>query len=730
MSIKTRIDESILAKDYSSYTHGIVPISGTIYLSNQRVFFEPSGLGSVVSKKIVEIEIEQIEVIELHRNGFSIECNNETHRFSGSGAKRMFSRLQILHKSYKGENINLVESDVLNEQVLIQGDVLVFLRFGYSNPGSIILSQNRLKIECVPSVFLKLFTPKNINTHVQNIKSFTYHPKNRSLDIFIEEEEVETKISLMGKICAQIFLYLQSLQDGNFYKGVIHEVILYQGVMGIASLSSSGYMLLSSKHLLFCATSVTDHFIGTSAFAVSLKKIKSVEIITKSMSDAITITTEESDIIFGANDITTLFQSFFSPLCSLNRAPPFRDLRYYPTISQSRARRKLQNLNFDLKKNENAQLLDWVVHKFSGQRIQVGWLLLTSERLCFVDNNKGLLWQSVIKDLQNSGSSRQNNSIIRLSTDKQKKIFIPQGGSHFINQMWSIITGIRPEQEAKEGRPGQSLSRVLGRFHVLNILEDKEDGEKIFSTNNVEITKLPNALRIMLLPQPSSPLILGNSFQVEVPYNEGRFRFSSKVREDYVAEPDPVGRYYATFSIPKDISVYNQRSSYRVSFSSSTIMEVFSFDDRKKEAYHVKKDLYLPQDDEQDELLFEEEDMNHNFANPEIMNHLATKQSQFYDISLGGCALSLTEDLGELLGLPIQKILIYIEIPFKQSTLPILATITNSRRSYENPNHIIYGCQFINVHPTCEAQLKIGVLDLEREQLRSMITFEELNQLD
>ena len=86
----------------------------------------------------------------------------------------------------------------------------------------------------------------------------------------------------------------------------------------------------------------------------------------------------------------------------------------------------------------------------------------------------------------------------------------------------------------------------------------------------------------MLLPQPSSPLILGKSFLVEVPYNEGRFRFSSKVREDYVAEPDPVGRYYATFSIPKDILVYNQRSSYRVSYSSPTIMEVFGFDEREK----------------------------------------------------------------------------------------------------------------------------------------------------
>ena len=207
MSIKTRIDESILAKDNSSYTHGIVPIGGTIYLSNQRVLFEPSGLGSVVTKKVVEIEIEQIESIELNRSGFSIHIENDIHRFSGSGAKRMFSRLHILHKSYKGENINLVESDVLNEQVLIQGDVHIFLRFGYSSPGSIILSQNRLKIECDPSIVLKLLTPKNISTHVQNIKDFNYHPKNRSLDILIEEDDVEIKISLIVFLSTSLILF-------------------------------------------------------------------------------------------------------------------------------------------------------------------------------------------------------------------------------------------------------------------------------------------------------------------------------------------------------------------------------------------------------------------------------------------------------------------------------------------------------------------------------------------
>ena len=126
----------------------------------------------------------------------------------------------------------------------------------------------------------------------------------------------------------------------------------------------------------------------------------------------------------------------------------------------------------------------------------------------------------------------------------------------------------------------------------------------------------------------------------------------------------------------------------------------------------------------------EEEEIQNNFVDASFITHIGTKQGQFYDISLGGCSLSLTEDLCDSLGQPLKNLFFYIEVPFKNGTYPILAFITNNRQSYENPNYMVYGCAFFNIHPLCLSQLKIGVLDLEREQLRSMISIEELNSID
>ena len=76
---KNNIDESIKAKT-AVPTVMVSSPCGTIYLSNQRVF-EPSGLGSVVSKKIVEIGIEKIDSITLSHSGFVLEVNSDIHRF-------------------------------------------------------------------------------------------------------------------------------------------------------------------------------------------------------------------------------------------------------------------------------------------------------------------------------------------------------------------------------------------------------------------------------------------------------------------------------------------------------------------------------------------------------------------------------------------------------------------------------------------------------------------------
>ena len=734
--VKVRVDESIMAQDEATYTHGIIPVSGNLYLSNQRLFFHAHGLSKVLMGQNIELELEQMDEIEEKSVGFTVRISGDFYKFSGTGAQRIFERLNVLYKSIKGEQINLTDTDILNEHVFLQGDIHVFLRFGFSSPGHIVLSQNRLKIECIPSLTSKIISPKNINTHIDNIQSFVYNPTKRTISITIEEDDVESTVSLSGKLCAKLSLYIQAIHDGNFTKGAIHDVVLYQGLLGGLSLSVSGYMLLSNKHLLFCCTSITDNLIGAANFAVPLKTVKQVEVTGWSMEPKIHVkTTNGETIILGTAQPQHVFQSFYAPLCSTKVSPPFRDIRYFPKISQSRAERKLKKLGFELREKEEAQLIDWVIYKNSGSKIDLGWLLLTSNRICFIDLTDGVQWQSPINDLQNN-SNRQNDPIIRLLSNLQKKIFIPQGGSHFTKQMWSIIIGTQPEQDGKQGRSGQSLRRVLGRFHVLNIFEDEEDGRLLLSTENIEIAKHPENLRIMISAQPTSPLTIGKSFTIEVPCNEGRFRFSSIIREDYTSEPDPIGRYYITISIPSDISVYNQRRSFRVPFSSPVFLEIFSYDKKIEKNYKIKKEIYQPKDNEDEneekieseELLFDD-DVQNNFIHPNLLEHLATKQSQFYDISLGGCSVSLLEDLTDTLR-PLDKIFFYMEIPFNKEPVPILAKIKNQRRSYENPNYMIYGCQFLNISQSCEHLLKIGVLELERDQVRSMISLEELNEME
>ncbi|MEC7987965.1 MAG: PilZ domain-containing protein [Myxococcota bacterium] len=735
--MKLRNDETILAKDEVSYLQGIVPVSGTIQLSNQRILFYPTGITNRLGLgKEFSIELDNIEDLALNGKTMRIKTGEELFRFSGYGAIRLHERVEIVVKSIQGEALNLTDSDILNENVLIQGNIDIFVRGPITTKGQIILSQQRLRIESISSLETLVFTPKNISTTVEDIVEFEYQPTNRILKIQTENNSIR----IIGKLCTQVFLYLQAIKDGSFnLNTTMWDVSLYQGFMG-ASLGIQGFLVTSSKHILFCASSIADNFVGSSAVASPLKGIHKIELIGWSMEMRLQITTTQNDkIIFGANDIKEIYQSLYAPMCSINIPPPFKDLRYLPKISQRRVTRKLKPFNLELI-NEKAELIDWCVYRLTGESMLMGWLLLTTEHLRFLSPLEGEMWKAPIKAIQKLRPNRQHDPLIQLVAKGQKKIFIPQGGSHLSHKLWSIITGIKPEQEAKIGRPGQSIRRVIGRFRCVNILKEEQI---VLAVQNVEIEKIPDALRLMLPKQPVSPVSLGETIQVEVPRNEGRFRFQTRVKENYIAQSDPIGRYYATFSLPQDIVVFNKRTAFRVSFTIPTIVEMFTCDaPAKLERYYLKKELYLPDFAEKDELVdftigetlggaenFEPVNLLNDFKKSKDLLHLGTKQSQFNDISLGGCSVAMQDNIEDFTDVPLDRIFFRIDIAFDNITLPILARITNSRLSYENPNYIIYGCQFFNLHQQANNMLKIEVLNLEREQVRAMISIEEINAI-
>ena len=100
--MKLRNDETILAKDEVSYLQGIVPVSGSIQLSNQRILFYPTGITNRLGLgKEFSIELDNIEDLALNGKTMRIKTGEEVFRFSGYGAVRLHEHqtVPVVHLS-------------------------------------------------------------------------------------------------------------------------------------------------------------------------------------------------------------------------------------------------------------------------------------------------------------------------------------------------------------------------------------------------------------------------------------------------------------------------------------------------------------------------------------------------------------------------------------------------------------------------------------------------------
>ena len=82
------------------------------------------------------------------------------------------------------------------------------------------------------------------------------------------------------------------------------------------------------------------------------------------------------------------------------------------------------------------------------------------------------------------------------------------------------------------------------------------------------------------------PCQIGDKLQVEIPKKEGRYRFQSVITEQYLVDPDPIGRYYVTFAIPSNIALFNDRGAYRAPFEQElkiSVMQLPGYDPEREE---------------------------------------------------------------------------------------------------------------------------------------------------
>ena len=79
-----RIDEYIIATDYGFYYRGPLANGGNIYLTNERLYFEPTGtVDKLAGAKEVSILLEDIDLVDIQGIDkiISIQTEENTHRF-------------------------------------------------------------------------------------------------------------------------------------------------------------------------------------------------------------------------------------------------------------------------------------------------------------------------------------------------------------------------------------------------------------------------------------------------------------------------------------------------------------------------------------------------------------------------------------------------------------------------------------------------------------------------
>jgi hypothetical protein len=721
MPISIHSDETIIARDLCLWHRGPIAHDGELTLTSYRLFFDPlKKLDRMTGAKELDIDLEHISSISIEkvttlRGGIDkqaiVRTEGEVYKFSGTGALRIHERLDLQLRSRKGQSLSMAELDRLNERVLLQGDIEVYLKGRLATGGQVVLTQQDLQIDSKKGLETMLFSKKSLHCSIGQVKKIRYEQFGRRLSI----ESSKGQITIAGKLVPKLFLMLSSLRDGDFNPNrPLFSATLFQGMIAL-----KGYMIASAKRLLFCPTETFDSFTGSHTIAIPIDKIAKVEITGWPERRISIAPIGKKKLLFGTQNPVEDMQSLIGTMSAFKKERLFPDLRH-GKINKEHATQLLSQFGVTIE-GDKLQLLEWSVYVQDENCFHLGWLLLSKQSLKFISLEQGLIWFARVKDISLAKNSRENDPIMRLVYGSEKKTFIPHGGGYFGKTMWGCIFGIQPQLEAEEGRSGQSVRNIIGSFIKCSVFRDNVP---ILEINNVDIVKRPRGLRIMTEKKEQNPFKEGDVLEFEVPRNEGRFRFFAEIRENYLTNPDPIGRYYFTFSLPTDISVFNQRSAFRVSFKENTTIEVYEIEeDQTYDYFHLIKELYLPTPVDEEERK-DLERMN-PFDRGRTPFLVGKEEINFFDISLGGCSFNFKQSLEKRCGLDKSRIFLKIRIPFEKQALPILAQVRNIRPHSESNMYIVHGCEFINLHRIALSTLRNEVLRLEREQIRELIRLEE-----
>ena len=321
MSIQLLNEERILAKDTCQYYSGPLAFEGELILSNLRLIFQPtSRLDRIAGAEMFLINIEFIK--EITREGLDsllhIHTVDKVFKFSGGGAQRLEERLHLLLSTQKGENLNLKDLELLNEIVIIQGEIQIY-RGLLATPGEFSLSEQSFKVKSRKSLETLILSKMSLTLAIEDIKNLKFDHISQKL--YIKSDQGNCVIG--GSAIIQIYLYLCSLMDGDFNPNrPMFDMHFYQGM-----LQTKGLMIATSKRLLFCPTKAIDSIVGNKALSLPISKIDKLYLEGWPEPRLKINPLKGKQIVFGGEDLLQKIQSLTGTLCAFKSPNLFKDLR-------------------------------------------------------------------------------------------------------------------------------------------------------------------------------------------------------------------------------------------------------------------------------------------------------------------------------------------------------------------------------------------------------------------
>ena len=720
---KIRSGEEVIVADTCLHHKGPLAFKGEMTLTNERLVFMPSSrLDKMAGAKALGFSLERIRGVDVGGLDKMLRLTTEdgdTFKFSGAGALRLHERIVLHTSSANDEELSVQMREALNEKVLFQDEVSIYLKGNLTAKAQVFLTDLNLTIATKRGLETMLFSSKTVKTPVSDVEEMVYSNLENKLHLTIRGETV----TLGGVHTSRLYLLLQSLEDrGQDSIDVLQcDATHYKGPLAI-----KGNLLVTTGRLLFCPTSQLDSLVGASALSLTLSEVTEFGLEGWPEQRLVFTDRKGGTTSFEVPEPEKQLRELRNLMLRTAPPSPISDMRS-GTVEQEEARGALEELGISLAESD-IYLLEWGLLSGDEKGFRAGWFILSGDALLLGQPKRGVFWEVPVTSVRRV-DERTEPQVLAFDVEGKTYRLATEQGAGFVDAFWGALGQVRPETRYAYAKPNQPIRSVLGHHKTLNL---QQRGKNVASLTDAHVFRRGTGdIKITGHSPQHAAVQQGDSVHVEVARDHSRYVFHTVVREERLKGPGEKGESYLLVGAPQDIIAFSLRKHHRMGLGGGLLVWVFSAIDPKALTELTFEDQELVQGggpEVPDELLpltasdlepYERHQIEElvGSGGPQLLEFLGVRKTRLMDVSLGGCGVSIVHSVTDF-GVPLDRLLLKFFLPWEGKAIPVQARIVHQHYPDRKDGAAVCGLQFLALGQPSQRGVQRLVQNLEREELR------------